>query len=112
MYLVINGIDILSKTEIRDIHILEFVGLMLVSLVLTFGLMFWLDNRCGVDEIPPIFPVMLFIGMIVLNGKLSSYKTGEYEYKVTISDEVSMNEFMKKYEIINQEGKIYTIKER
>lgn len=33
-------------------------------------------------------------------------------YKVTISDEVSMNEFMGKYEILNQDGKIYTIKER
>ena len=33
-------------------------------------------------------------------------------YKVTISDEVSMNEFMDKYEILNQDGKIYTVKER
>lgn len=37
----------------------------------------------------------------------------EYEthYKVTISDEVSMNEFLSKYEIIDQEGKIYTVRE-
>jgi hypothetical protein len=34
------------------------------------------------------------------------------EYKVTISDEVSMNEFLEKYEIIDQEGKIYTVRER
>lgn len=33
-------------------------------------------------------------------------------YKVTISDEVSVNEFMNKYEILNQDGKIYTVKER
>lgn len=112
MYLVIKGMDILSKTEIRDIHILEYVGLTLVSLVIVFGLMFWLDDRCGVDKIPTIFPVMLFIGMIVLSGKLSSYKTGKYEYKVTISDEVSLNEFYDKYEIVDQEGKIYTIKEK
>ena len=38
--------------------------------------------------------------------------TGEYEYKVTISDEVSMNDFLEKYEIIDQEGKIFTVKER
>ena len=34
------------------------------------------------------------------------------EYKVTISDEMSMNEFVAKYEIIDQEGKIYTVRER
>ena len=34
------------------------------------------------------------------------------QYKVTISDEVSMNEFNEKYEIIDQEGKIYIVRER
>ena len=34
------------------------------------------------------------------------------EYKVLISDEVSWNEFNERYEVINQEGKIYTIKEK
>lgn len=46
-------------------------------------------------------------------GCLSSIPT-EYQtqYKVTISDEVLMNEFLEKYEIIGQEGKIYTVRER
>ena len=34
------------------------------------------------------------------------------EYKVTIDDSVSMNEFLDKYEILGQEGKIYTVKEK
>ena len=38
--------------------------------------------------------------------------TGEYTYKVTISDEVNFVEFSNKYEIIDQDGLIYTIKER
>lgn len=112
MYLVINGIDILSKTEIRDVHMLEFVGLMLVLLILTFGLIFWINDKCGVIEIPLIFFVMGFIGIIFLSAAVSSYKTGKYEYKVIISDEVSLNEFYDKYEIVDQEGKIYTIKEK
>ena len=36
----------------------------------------------------------------------------ENQYKVIISDEVSMNEFVDRYEIIEQEGKIYTVAER
>ena len=36
----------------------------------------------------------------------------EISYKVTVSEEVSLNDFMEKYEIIDQEGKIYTVRER
>lgn len=42
-------------------------------------------------------------------GDPAKYET---QYKLTISDNVSMNEFMEKYEIIDQEGKIYTVRER
>ena len=35
----------------------------------------------------------------------------EIRYKVTVSDEVSLNEFLSRYEIIDVEGKIYTVKE-
>lgn len=35
----------------------------------------------------------------------------ETHYKVLISDEVSMNEFLEQYEIIDQEGKIFTVRE-
>lgn len=34
------------------------------------------------------------------------------QYKVTISDEVLMNEFTEKYDIISQEGRIYTVREK
>lgn len=36
----------------------------------------------------------------------------ENQYKVIISDEVSMNDFLARYEIIDQEGKIYTVREK
>ena len=41
----------------------------------------------------------LFIGCIV-GDKMLCTPTYETQYKVTISDEVSMNEFLEKYEII------------
>ena len=34
------------------------------------------------------------------------------EYKVTIDDSVQYVEFTEKYEVIDQEGKIYTVRER
>ena len=53
----------------------------------------------------------LFFGVVV-GSALDIPTAYETHYKVTISDEVSMNDFLEKYEIIDQEGKIYTIRER
>lgn len=39
-------------------------------------------------------------------------KKYETHYQVMVDDSVSMNEFQSKYEIIEVEGKIYTVKER
>lgn len=66
-------------------------------------------------------PIIPFCILGLLLGSLLGFASGdangipiEYEnqYKVIISDEVSMNEFIEKYEIIDQEGKIYTVREK
>jgi hypothetical protein len=44
-----------------------------------------------------------------IGGEPTIYET---QYKVTVSDEVPMNEFLKRYEIIDQKGKIYIVRER
>lgn len=36
----------------------------------------------------------------------------ETQYKATISDEVSMSDFYEHYEVIEQDGKIFTIREK
>ena len=58
--------------------------------------------------------VGLFVGVVAGFDTASKATPVAYtnQYKVTISDEVLMNEFNEKYEIIDQEGKIYTIRER
>jgi hypothetical protein len=52
-----------------------------------------------------------FFGAIC-GSSISITTSYETQYKVIISDEVSMNEFLERYEIIDQEGKIYTVRER
>ena len=53
----------------------------------------------------------LIMGLVFgsMDGEPTAYET---RYKVTVSDEVPMNEFLARYEIIDQEGKIYTVRER
>ena len=36
----------------------------------------------------------------------------ETQYKVTISEEVTMAEFLEHYEVIDQDGKIFTVREK
>lgn len=46
---------------------------------------------------------------------LTAHETDQIDYKIytiTVSDDVNFNEFQEKYEIIEQEGSIYTVKER
>lgn len=54
-----------------------------------------------------------FLGVIfgILPANITLPSEYETHYKVTISDEVSMNDFLERYEILDQEGKIYTVRE-
>ena len=58
--------------------------------------------------------VLVVVSIVVMTLSLSSNHNNinHIEYKVTIDDSVSMNEFLDKYEILDQEGKIYTVKEK
>lgn len=48
----------------------------------------------------------------IVCGCLIPKEKHETRYQVTVDDSVSMNEFQNKYEIIEVEGKIYTVRER
>jgi hypothetical protein len=56
-----------------------------------------------------VFGVMLGLFCGHVTEKPTAYET---QYKVTVSDKTPMNEFMEKYEIVDQEGRIYTVRER
>ena len=58
-----------------------------------------------------VLALITFFPISVLNST-STKELDHYEYKVTIDDSVPMKEFLSKYEIINQEGEIFTIVER
>ena len=45
----------------------------------------------------------------VMSAEPISYRN---QYKVTIDDSVSLNDFNEKYEVIDQEGNVYIVRER
>lgn len=60
-----------------------------------------------------IFGILAMVCAGLIFFGISIVKTPpETRYQVLIDESVSMTEFFEKYEIIEQEGKIYTIKEK
>lgn len=60
-----------------------------------------------------LFAAILFVVVADKTG-ISQDKNNVmyYKYQVVVSDEVKFSEFMEKYEILEQNGDIYTIQER
>lgn len=54
----------------------------------------------------------IFIALTLLAFSKAKVVSTYPVYKVTIDDTVSMKEFNERYEILNQDGLIYTIKEK
>lgn len=114
-----TGVDILAMEEVA----VEFAFNWTVFWVMVvgagvIGLVYSIYMVVEVDEwtiIPLTTTGFILVGIIIgcLGATLFNTPT-KYapQYKVTISDEVSMTEFLEKYEIIETEGKIYTVREK
>ena len=109
-----NGVEILSSETIYNTILPEWclvLGFILGMAFIIGMIASWLD---GYNILGCICLVMMIASIIVacLGGSKSKTDINYIEHKVTIDDSVSMNEFLDKYEILDQEGKIYTVRER
>lgn len=115
-----NGVEILNQTNVYKVDGESLVFWIAIGLGFIIGLIFMITQliEYGFDFEPFLILVAFtFFGFIV--GGIAFICTLDdtdelnyVKYQVTVSDEVSLNEFMDKYEIIDQEGKIYTVKEK
>ena len=108
-----DGITILNTIEVTGISRNAIIVFM-VSFFIALFLMFMLEvseNSCVLVYL--FIDLIVFIGCVFVSWYQSeNHKTGEIRYEVTIDDTVSMTEFNKKYEIIEQRGDIFVVKER
>lgn len=107
---LMEGLEILS-IEDRSVPILLSISLGALCFIV-IGLSFYLVI-CAISEGSLGFAVvsLLFLGISIFLNWIVIDKTIKPTtiYKVLVNDSVSMNEFCSKYEILNIEGKIYTI---
>lgn len=108
-----EGIEILSVGEIGINPVFNWwaaiVGGILFGLIPAF--------YAGASEDSVGLFIVMFILCAPFFGALCGFGIEKYAdtaptYKVIISDTVSLNEFYDKYEVLEQDGKIFTIMER
>lgn len=87
--------------------ILLILGIFFIAVII--ALVIEMDDPSGIGLVG--LTVVVFAVLIGLSG--SCMPTDYYNtYEVTIEDTVSLKEFNEKYEIIDQHGQIYEVRER
>lgn len=112
-----TGVEILATSEVVSAY--EFSWVIYIGTIIVLVVLMVMASICsvryvGAEDIVAGAIIGLVFGAIFGLFPANNIVPSEYttHYKVTISDEVSMNDFLERYEIIDQEGKIYTVRER
>lgn len=110
-----NGVEILNTIYIYD----NLISPLWLILFLVAAFVISIIGICTLyyDTIQKIlFTLIAVVGVGVvicfIGVTIETNEVVDTKYQVTISEETNFNEFVEKYEILNQEGKIYTVKER
>ena len=108
-----NGVIILNSYE----SLTNFNSILLISILCAWffaaailALFALLKYGCNSWKEPAF--LVICVVLTIVCGCLIPEDKYETHYQVTVDNSVSMNEFQDKYEIIEVEGKIYTVKER
>ena len=115
-----TGVEILTSNEVAIKYAFNWTafwitGSLILGLFTIMGVSLWINAGTDWCIIPILFTIGLFSGIVfgfIIGDDTSEAIEYTTEYKVAISDEVSMNEFYEHYEVIEQDGKIFTVREK
>ena len=112
---ILNSYDIIIPEwhdTIFSAIVFSFVAVSGIALIIYL----LLDSKRIKDALTPSVIIVLFtlFGIFVSIHGFTHLPENKYQtrYEVTISDDVNFNEFNSKYEIVEQNGLIYTIIEK
>jgi len=109
---MIEGIEILAQSEIMtDSSWTAWILVLLAFgfVVFTGGLSNNIDFLVFIGCIALSISIVGSLLMVIINPK---EPTGKYEYQVTIDENVSFTELYEKYEVVDQNGKIWVIRDK
>lgn len=114
-----NGVEILSVFDVITKNTYNWTAI-LISGGVAFGVCFVLGiigsckendwSWCKILTIAGLVAGLIAVGVSMrITEEPIEYET---RYKVTISDDVLYNEFIEKYDVIHQDGAIFTVVEK
>lgn len=113
---MIEGIDILNKAMIKDTpdwaSLVAALSLACVVIFLSLVVM-----AIQEDELLLVF---IFGILLLISGGLlwfsadhfDSIDTGRYRYEGVVNDDISLTDFYEKYNVVEQNGRLWTIEEK
>ena len=108
-----TGVEILTEEVVYN-NLFPFWFILALAVAIVVAI---LVSLATIDTYPvlgfSLLPVVLGAFVIIWLSPIQDKNSIDHiEYKVTISDDVSFTEFNEKYEILEQDGKIYTVREK
>ena len=114
-----QGVEVLTQAQVATEFAFNWTAFwiafgIIAVLLFLFSLAYIADDICVVAVVASFIVSSIFGSLVgVFVGKVGEIPTlYETQYKVTISDEVTMTEFCEHYEVIDQDGKIFTVREK
>ena len=110
---MLEGIEILNQTEIMGSSTWNTVLIIFGSMLAFTGLMTMIlyNDQLG-TFLSGIFLFVIGFFSISIGYIIKTEPTGIYEYQVTIDESVLATDLYENYEVIKQDGKIWTIMEK
>ena len=107
---MMDGITILSEVG-NNTSVVIFAGLVASLFCGLTAIIIYTCIKNRLLEVIFIGFFPFFMAVIFTIAAMQNVAESQY-YKVSIDDSVSFTEFTSKYKVLNQEGQIYTIKEK
>lgn len=106
-----EGVTILN--QISGWNLMDYLLVGIFILVFLVGVIMIKSGALAEDK-PSIFLGIFtsFVGGFLFTALLCSNPNLYNRYEVTVSDDVSLNEFLERYDIVSVRGDIYTVKEK
>ena len=109
---LLEGVEIVSMSEPLPLAASIVLGI-LCFVAIGLGIYLLADSIAssfGGGILLSLLFICIGVGLMAIVVNETLHPTPSY--KVTVDDSVFMNEFYEKYEVLNVDGKIYTIEER
>lgn len=107
---MIKGVEILNKTPITEMTNGGFIVLIISAIVMAIAI-FSIDN-CNSRGQLIWFLISLISVISIIVGLNIRKPTGRYEYKVTIDNDVPIQEVYENYKIVEKDGKIWILEDK